>query len=168
MRVVERSRNFRLDVWVLAALMFYVIVAPQWQQFKETRTYRDLAGITPFKDVEVFGTTLDGTGLLANGSMVKVRCDFDKDQGLTAYVTLENGLSYRFPVDTSVEDARGVVGNRPVSGKAEAWGVWKIWYNGGLGRAVSWEIHAPHIRCPGIPETQTNLFASGEWATSQQ
>ena len=49
MRVVERSRNFRLDVWVLAALLFYVLVPPQWQQFKETKTGSRIASpLTPW------------------------------------------------------------------------------------------------------------------------
>ena len=121
-------------------------------------------GITPFTDVVVYGTVAEPTGIIIQGEMVKVRCDYS---AMVAYVKVKDGPRFRFPVDTSVEDGRGVSGNRHPSADTQGWGPWKIHYSGGLGRAEAWEIWVDHVKCPSKPTEQRNLFAAGDWETGQ-
>ena len=167
-RNLKRHHHIRLDLLAIVICLTAILLAPNYRDIKEGRFYRDIMGITPFKHVNVFGTVLEPNRIIITGSMVKVRCVFNQDMGLTAYVQTENGLWHRFPVDTSVEDLRGVTGDRPPNPSAQSWGPWAIYYSGGLGHAVQWEIYAPHKDCPDEPETQTNLFAAGPWMTTKR
>lgn len=163
-RKIERRRVLRLDAMALVGVVALFSGVPLWNDLKNSRFLRDLLNLTPFSDVAV-DTVLLPDGMVLSGLFRKDRCVFDSATGLVAYVTFENGHRIRFPVDTSVEDARGVVGNRPVSGRHERFGPWKIHYNGGLGLATHWEVYAPHIGPPNDCY-QTNLFAEGEWTTT--
>lgn len=164
-RKAEIRRNAKRDGMILLLSVVAIASTPQWQAIKDSRTYHDLMNITAFSKVTT-ETIAEPDGIVAFGYMQKDRCKFS---GLVGYITLDNGRRIRFPVDTSVEDAFGVSGNRPVSGLLEAWGPWKIWYSMALGSATSWEIYAQHV--PLNPDDkncyQNNLFASGEWTTTQ-
>jgi len=157
------NRLILLDAKILLGLVLVVMSAPYWRALDESRIYRDYMGLTPFTHVKVFGSVLDSDQITITGSMRKVRCDF---VSLTGYVTVDSGYSVRVPVETDVEDQRGVSGNRPVSNLDQTWGPWSLQYDGGLGLPNSWEIYAHHVNCPGTPEVQTNLFAQGGWATT--
>jgi hypothetical protein len=163
-RKAEYKRNRRWDLMALLLVAGFIFGEPKWRDFKESRFYRDYQGVTPFKDVKVFSQVVEIDRIILEGSMIKVRCTFS---GLVGFVEFEGGLVIRVPVDTSVEDARGVVGNRPVIDQDQAWGKWAIRYDGSLGKPVKWSIYAQHIGCPDNPINQNNLFAQGKWNTAR-
>ena len=131
--------------------------------FTDTRSERDFFSLTPFKDVELYYAEVseDNQSIAVGGTMVKVRCVFDK---LTAYITDSDGTKYRVLIDHNSP----VKGNRPEIPENQAWGPWSVMANivnvyGAELNPVLWEIYAHHHSCPSAPYMQTNLFASGPW-----
>lgn len=170
MRREEFKRNQRWDALLFGAMLLYIFGLPMWESFKEGRFYRDMAGITPFSDVTAEATPVVD-GIYLGGTLKKERCKF---AGLVGYITTKEGdktTRFRVLVDVSPEEGlTGVSSNRPVSGKAETWGPWKLWYDGSRGRPVYWEAYAQHIPLdPSNADSthcyQNNLFAEGKWDT---
>ena len=153
--IARRNRPLVLVVLVTVLLMQWPYLSARLSQ---DRWYRDLTGLTPFRDVQVYGSATEQDGIVVWGEMVKERCWF---RSLTGYVYFDDRLRRRVRIDTSVEDARSTTGNRPPSPLAETWGPWKLVWKGDT--PTRWEIFAAHDRCPTGPVVQQNLFASGPW-----
>lgn len=158
----EVRRNRRVDLFILSVLVAYMFLLPAWDRFRETRTYRDLAGITPFSGVYVTSSKVSEQGLIVSGYLVKERCVFDS---LSGYVTMTDGRRLRVIVDDDREEEVTGGGSRPVSNIPEPWGPWVILPHPLVdGQVQWWEIYAHHIDCPSDPVVQNNLFAEGPWA----
>ena len=148
----------------LAILLISIIVV--WPNIEarlaESRTYRDLAGLTPFSQVEVTAAVAIDRGAAVSGVMRKDRCSFSHGAQV-AYVTFSDKPRKRTIVDMTPEDeTTGIVGqSRPPSGDLESWGPWVIVWRGPT--PAGWQIFVDHEDCPSPPFDQTNLFAAGEW-----
>jgi hypothetical protein len=150
--------------------------AEQFSDFKETRFYRDYHGLTPFHSVKVYDVQILEDRLITFGEMEKRRCDFVE---LTGWALFSDAPSVRVPVDTSIEDAMGVTGNRIPFGSAETWGPWSLQYPLTHPTPAGWRVDAGHL-CPIFDEKgqpainqatgeprlkfETNTFATGLWA----
>ena len=145
--------------WIIAVLVVLIYLPGIYITLEESRTYRDLIGITPFYRVQIADQVLVPDGILVSGSMIKRRCEFD---GLSAYVTTAAGR-FRAQVNTRPEDRLRPTGNRPPSPDAQLWGPWLISADVMLHEITAWEIYARHI-CPENNGVSDNLFARGPWA----
>lgn len=151
-----------------------LLVAPLFtSKITEYRWFRDLARLTPFYNVQLYYASVieEGTTIVVGGTLTKRRCDFDTSDLVTnpvAYVSGQYGQRHRVEVDTSVEDMRGVSGNRPPSDSPESWGPWSISIEGltVFGEPLvpqEWDIQVFHVNCPSNPVNQANEFISGNW-----
>lgn len=156
------TRNLPL-IFVAAVLVFMSLWGDIQARLAENRSYRDIANLTPFSKVSVSQSLVTESGLILQGAMRKDRCEFSPGS-LVAYVYFEGKPRRRTGVDTSVEDALGVTGNRPPSDDLQAWGPWRIVWSGA--RPDRYEVFVSHVNCPSPPYRQTNLFASGDWVDS--
>lgn len=154
------KKNLPLLLLVLTVFVFAEINS-NIHHLESKRWYRDLTGLTPYKDVKVYSQTVSEDGIAITGELTKMRCYFNR---LYAYVTFNNGRVKR---RVFMLDANGVVmtpvngSNRPASKVPEAFGPWTI-SNGGF-QPDGWEIYTRHERCESEPHEQDNLFMSGEW-----
>jgi hypothetical protein len=162
-RRAQQKQHTRWDLIVASGVIVVMVAQPHWNDFKQSRLYRDWNNLTPFEDVNVTSQDLIGQTLLLSGDLHKVQCVW---QSLSALVELETGVVLWRPVDTSLELSKsGVEGNRPPDPRSQLWGPWTITYDGELGTATDWSIHASHIQCPTEPYEQFNEFANGDWST---
>lgn len=106
--------------WVLIPAMWGMLLTKD--QIAESRAYRDLLGLTPFKNVHVTYALVDGDSIVVQGDLVKVRCDKLVAIAYTRY----NGHPVqvaRFYVD---DEPEGTPPNRPAMEDAQAFGPWRI------------------------------------------
>lgn len=178
-------KKFRRAATVgLAAMFVLQNVAHTTPQIMESRVYRDFVNLTPFKNVIVSETKIENGDLYLAGSMVKVRCVFDEEgKGLTAYAIYEDQDNTRVLIETSLEDAQGVKGNRPPNPESQTWGAWRLVLPQFRPTPDGYQIIAGHW-CPQYsadgkvildPATmepvlkfEYNVFAEGPWITSDQ
>jgi hypothetical protein len=129
-------------------------------RLSEYRWYRDLTKLTPFYNVEVEYSRLDGPDIYVGGALTKRRCTYNY---LIAYAVDKRGVGYKIFLDDSIEKLPGHIENRPPSKRPQNWGPWKLSTLGTLDDPKEWEIFVEHKQCPSEPHTQRNKFASGKW-----
>lgn len=172
------SNFFGVLIKGLGVLSVAQFSAVQFDAVTASRMYRDLYGITPFYDVQVYRSVMSPGGISIFGEMKKRRCEFSD---LLAFALTDGGPRVRAHISTSAEDARGVTGNRAPSANAQTWGPWFISWPSEEATPDAWDIHAGHW-CPvvdvagepvvnnitGEPRTayETNQFAHGAWETT--
>lgn len=153
--------DFRVLMAGVICAIILLVGSLAFQRLDEYRWFRDVTLLTPFHDVTVDYSFVDGKVLTVGGQLIKRRCDFED---MIAYVTGEDGTRRRLIVDPSPEiRLTGTDKTRPPSSESEAWGPWEIYNQYTDLTPVSWEIYIDHVRCPSPPENQTNLFAYGPW-----
>lgn len=163
------ARNKGLSAWSFALLLvaaWPVIL----KQTTETRVYRDIRGYTPFRDVVIYWTKEIEGNLMLAGRFEKLSCNYVQ---LDGYITHADGHRGRAHVDTEMEDEFRPSGNRVATGQQDEFGPWLLLRPYAplpmlpFGDPVYWEIYASHNDCAYGPETQTNLFAEGDWVTTE-
>jgi len=163
-KTTANNDDFKVLIMGVVAAVIIMIGSIFVPLVQETRTYRDVVGITPFHGVRVYGSELNAekTAITIYGELIKRRCTFEE---LIAYVVDESGLRHIAVLDTTPENAGEV--NRPPSKVAESWGPWEISVGGEDGEIVpvAWQIFAAHTQCDSPPYNQINLFADGPWVT---
>lgn len=167
-KTTKNADDFRVLVAGIFCAIGILVVSNVLPRLTEHRWYRDITQITPFHSVTLLYSQVQDarTLIVVGGSMTKRRCEFEN---LYGYIYADNGIKYRVPVDTSVEDSTGVVGNRPPSHYPENWGPWSLSTKSNpnfplSAIPVSFEIIAEHVKCPTPPRTQRNTFIEGAWA----
>lgn len=132
---------------------------------QEKRSYRDLAGITPYSKVIVTKKVINDIGMSISGSFRKDRCTY---HSMTGYVTFKNKPKQR----VQMYNAKGGImtpytgTSRPPSDEVESFGPWTI-SDGGFSNITGWEVHTYHTDCPTKPFVQYNLFAKGKWESEE-
>lgn len=167
-KTTKNADDFRVLMAGILCAIGILVVSNVYPRLAEHRWYRDLTQITPFHSVTILYSQVQDsrTLIVVGGSMTKRRCVF-KD--LYGYIYADNGIKYRVPVDTSVEDSvLGKLVNRPPSHYPENWGPWSLSTKSNPNFPinsvpVSFEIIAEHLDCPTPPKTQRNTFIEGAW-----
>ena len=119
----SRSKPY-LFILVLSAVL--LLGQDLANQVKDERWYRDLTGASAVKDVQVTRAriVLDGTGLVTEGTLIKVQCR-KKEGSDAAYTQDVNGVWHPAVFDPSAEFP-GTQQSRPANKEAEAFGPWLI------------------------------------------
>lgn len=147
-------------VWVVALLCLWAVLYPVIHGFiLESRTLRDLFGITPFHSVILLRAEVSegGDSILLEGSMIKRRCAY-----LSASAYTERGDVLKLAsLDFSPEGGKDTTDNRMPSDAPQAWWPWRV--TTVLSDPERVLIYIRH-NCPNEPLPQGNLFLDVEWA----
>lgn len=136
------------------------VVSNKASLFEDSRLYRDVVGLTPFKDVEITSTRVfnEGTNWIEiEGSFVKVRCtktDLD-----SAWTRGPDQVLHPATVNFSLE-ANETPSNRPPSGDRLYFGPWEIYSL--ISEPESAVLFVTHV-CPEGPTT--NMVFEVPWVT---
>lgn len=128
------THSLKREAWpffvaIVAGIAWFVgmpFVGDIMDKYRESRTYRDAANLTPFADVQIFRTTTGefGTNVIAvEGVFRKVRCEKVSD---SVWTRGPDGILYAAVLDVSLE-AAGTPSNRPPSKSLAYFGPWLIY-----------------------------------------
>lgn len=159
---VERSHFRRVQgerLWLVGILCTWAVIYPFLHGFiLESRTLRDVFGITPFHDVVLLRAEVspDGRSIMVEGSMIKRRCQF-----LNAAAYTEQGDVIRLAkLDFNPVGHDNLVDNRAPMPEPQAWGPWRVTTI--LSDPERVLIFIRHT-CPDESLPQGNLFLDTEW-----
>ena len=120
---VSRSKPY---FWILAVSAIALLAQVVNDRVADERWYRDLAGLSAAKDIEVRRAQVveAGRAIVVAGVLTKVQCEklLGSD---TAYTQDVNGIWFPASFDSSAE-FHGTPANRPQNDAPEAFGPWKI------------------------------------------
>lgn len=154
-RTYEQAlRSGPLFAWGAVAL----IVAMMWpriEQAWDSRTMRDLRGVTPFRSVKYEIIAVTGREMYLSGTLIKTtsKC---VTVGMPTVVTVKDGIA-NYGYFSSLEN-RAVPESRPALKAPQAFGIWVLHsLTDNPDKAVMLRTHD----CGG--EIQTNMVLSADW-----
>lgn len=116
---IRKSKVPFIIMAIAAAAAFYPATITH---IEESRLYRDVANLTPFKSVEIEKVSVSGSTMTVWGSFEKVRCT---KTGHHAYTRRDSGQNHL--ADFSAADEHPLTpANRPKTGRSEPFGPWVI------------------------------------------
>lgn len=160
----EKTTKNRDDYKVLMAgiiaAVLLMVMTLKYDRLQEKRWFRDITKLTPFYNVSLEYSQVNGDTIMVGGFLIKRRCDF---RSMIGYVIGEDGIRRPMIVEPTPEVmATDAYRTRPPSTEKETWGPW-LMKNTWDVSPIYFQIYIDHHKCPTPPEQQTNLFISGAW-----
>lgn len=169
--VKDVASSYRLEMIVVGLIVAMSVINPivktQWELFEETRFYRDLAGLTPFRSVIIEKVTIENNEITISGTLVKQRdCEIVVR---SAWARDWNGVLRRATVIIGGKENPPPI-KRPVSDEPQAMGPITIRPDGDFvpQDAVLFLTHECWVDSknenePRHLERQSNKFFDVEW-----
>lgn len=147
-------KKSKVPLGIMFLAMCFALYPAIWVNLSESRFYRDLMNLTPFKRVEIHKVVIEGDTMTIWGALQKVRCT---KVGGHAYTQGADGYNYLAQFSPADEHPL-TPENRPTTGRAELFGPWFIIsVIPNPERASFYPVH----RCNGILEN--NVFFDTPW-----
>lgn len=147
-------KKSKIPAAIMVVAFALAIYPAAMTHIEESRAYRNVMNLTPFKDVDIHKVVVDGDTMTVWGSFEKVRCGKVAHH---AYTRGDEGYNHHAQF-SSADESFLTPENRPKTGHPEFFGPWKITSSiPNPARASFYPVH----RCDGIIES--NLFFDLPW-----
>lgn len=147
----------RMKFGVLATVGVFALLTGHiyWVEWAESRSYRNVMGQVPFKDVVITSMELTETQMRVSGTVVKVR-DCQTVGEPIVYVVVDG---IELPATLTLDELPGTPRSRPVSPFPQQFGAWII--TSPRPSPDFARMYRTHV-CDGA--YQTNLVFERKWA----
>ena len=141
----RREAPFLAAVCLFAG-MFFMVIPAGWDNLTESRSYRDLLGMSAIKNVQVTRAIIsdDNRSMTVWGEITKLRCE--KRKGSEVATTQDAYGDWHYAEFSASAQSKSTPDNRPPLGEPDVFGPWTI--TSAIENPVRAQFWVSHDQCP--------------------